>query len=150
MATVERQIVEAVVAALKAAQIDGVEQRVFEDRGFTVATGELPAIDVMAEDVELDVLDLADQQMAQRLRVDVAVMACESIGASPSKIADPIVAVVHRTLMRDAAIAALVRTIEPGPVRRQRQESGDGGVLRRVQSYTVDFVTAVDDLEATP
>lgn len=150
MATVERLIVEAFLDALKGAQIDAVEQRVFEDRGFTVATGELPAIDVMAEDVEPEVLDLGDLQMAHRMRVDVAVMACESLGASPSKIADPIVAVVHRTLMRDAALAALVRAIEPGSVRRQRQESGEGVVLRRVQSYTVDFVTAVDDLEATP
>lgn len=150
MATRERLIVEAILEALRQAQIDGVEQRVFEDRGFTVATGELPAIDVMAEDVEPEVLDLVDEQMAHRMRVDVAVMACESLGASPSKIADPIVAAVHRVVMRDTAIAALVRAIEPGSVRRQRQESGDGVVLRRVQSYTVDFVTAVDDLEATP
>lgn len=150
MATVERRIVETILTALRAASIDQVEQRVYEERGFTVAADELPAIDVMAEDVDPEVLDLADLQMAQRMRVDVAVMVAESLGASPSKIADPIVAVVHRTIMRDAALAALVRAIEPGSVRRQRQASGDGVVLRRVQSYNVDFVTAVDDLEATP
>lgn len=150
MATVERRIVETILRELRAAGIDGVLERIYEDRGMTIAAADLPAIDLMVLDDELDVLDLGDLQMSHRVSVDVAVLAREYAGASPSAQVDPILADVHRVVMRSAALAALVRTVVPGPVRSQRSPTGDGTLLRKSITYTVDFVTAVDDLEATP
>jgi hypothetical protein len=150
MATLERRIVEAILRELRLAGIEGVVDRVYEDRGMTIAATDLPAIDVMALDDELDVLDIGDLQMMHRASVDVAVLAREQAGESPSAQADPILADVHRAVMRSTALAALVRAIVPGPVRSQRSSTGDGTLLRKSITYTVDFVTAVDDLEAAP
>lgn len=150
MATVERRIVEAILRELRLAGIEGVVDRVYEDRGMTIAAADLPAIDVMALDDELDVLDIGDLQMLHRASVDVAVLAREHAGESPSAQADPILAAVHRAVMRSTTLAALVRAIVPGPVRSQRSATGDGTLLRKSITYTVDFVTEVDDLEATP
>lgn len=150
MATRERMIVEALMRALRLAQVEDVADRVFEDRGFSIAATELPALDVMVMDDDQEVLDLDEQQLEHQLRIEVAAVVCERFGQSPSSIADPIAAAAHRTVRTDAALAALVRAITPGPVRVTRQTTGDGVVLRRAMTYTFDHVTLVDDLEAAP
>lgn len=150
MATRERVIVVALMRALRLAQVEDVADRVYEDRGLSIPTTDLPAIDVMVMNDDQDVLDLGDGQLGHQLRIEVAAMACERFGQSPSAIADPIAAAAHRTVMTDPALALLVRAITPGPVRVTRQQTGDGVVLRRAMTYTVDHVTAVDDLEAAP
>lgn len=150
MATRERLIVDALMRALRLAQIEGVADRVFEDRGFTLAATELPAVDVMVVEDDPTVMDLEELQLEHQVRIEVAAMACGRYGESPSAISDPIAAAVHRVVMSDAALAALVRAITPGRVTYTRQQTGDGVVLRRGLTYTIDHVTAVDDLEAAP
>ena len=150
MATRERLIVEAILQALREAQIAGVEDRVSEDRGFAIAAVDLPAIDITTGADRLQVLDAGDYQLGHELVVEIGVLAREEIGVSPSKRADPIVAAAHRAVMQSTELDGLVRAITPEGVRSDRQPSGDGVVLRRTLTYIVDHVTAVDDLEAAP
>jgi hypothetical protein len=150
MATRDRLIVEAVLAALREAQIAAVEDRVYEDRGFAVAAQDMPAIDVMVDDISDELRDFHDEQLAHRMRVQVAVMARERLGESPSSIAAPIAAAAHRAVFGSAELAAVAAAVEPAGTTMQRQATGDGVVLRRSQTYLIDFATLFDDLEAAP
>lgn len=148
MATLERQIVEALVAVLE--DCGAVADRVYEERGFTIPAGELPAVDVMVEGDDTNPEDLVDDVLGHALRVEVAVLQLEALGESAHRVADPIVAEVHRAVMRATTFPAAVRAITPGATRIARQTTGDGVVMRRAMTFVFDFETAVDDLEASP
>jgi hypothetical protein len=147
--TRERMIIDALLAALRTPGISGVIA-VYEERGWAVPVDGLPAIDVAATTSEAEVLDVFDAQLAHTLRVDVAVVARETSTLGPSAAADAIVAEAHRRIRQNSALAALVRSVTPRGTRWERQESGDGRLLRRVTEYEFDHVTAVDDLEIAP
>ena len=147
--TRERMIIDALLAALRTPAITGVIA-VYEERGWAVPVDGLPAIDVAATTSEAEVLDVFDAQLVHTLRVDVAIVARETSTLGPSAAADAIVAEAHRRIRQNSALAALVRSVTPRGTRWERQESGDGRLLRRVTEYEFDYVTAVDDLEIAP
>lgn len=147
--TRERMIIDALLAALRTPAITGVIA-VYEERGWAVPVEGLPAIDVAATTSEAEVLDVFDAQLAHTLRVDVAIVARETSTLGPSAAADAIVAEAHRRIRQNSALAALVRSVTPRGTRWERQESGDGRLLRRVTEYEFDHVTTVDDLEIAP
>lgn len=150
MTTRGRQIVEALVATLTEAQIEGVADRVFEERGFSIPASQLPAIDVASIDGDPTVQDLGEFQLKHELRVDISVVVLQGTEDPPSKVADPIVAAMHAAVMTAAALVGLVDAITPGPYRWTRQEGGDGTVLRRSSFYTFEHTTTVLDLESAP
>lgn len=150
MATRERLIVDALIDALIDAQVEGVDDRVYEDRGFSVAATDLPAIDVRIERDEVDVLDFAENQLGHTLTVEVGVLARDEVGRSAMSAMDPIIAGAHAAIMQSAALRALVRAVSPGSTFVQRQDGGDGVVARRTMTFVIDHVTAVDDLEVAP
>jgi hypothetical protein len=150
VATRERQIVLAVLQALRSANIASVGANVFDERGFAIEVERLPAVDVLAGDSSQDVMGIGGAQLWTRFALDVAVVARETASTAASGVADPIVAAVHQVLMRSTAVRVLVRDLRPQSHRVLRQESGDGVVVRRTLSYLVEHVTFVDDLEVAP
>lgn len=147
---IEDVVVDALMDALRDAQIDGVADRVYERRGLSVAAAELPIIDVSRADGELEVLDLEDVQMAHRLLVTVSAVVRETPDGAPDREASRIGSAAHAAIFASSGLAAAVRAITPGSYRYESAQTGDGVVLRRSMTYTFDFVTAVDNLEATP
>jgi hypothetical protein len=148
--TRERLIVEAVLQALRDANIAGVGANVFDERGFSIGAEQLPAVDVAAGDSSFEVMGIGGQQLWTRFALDVAVVVRETAGSSASLAGDPIIAAAHQVVMRSPDVRLLVRDLRPQSHRLLRQESGDGLVLRRVLSFLVEFVTYVDDLETAP
>lgn len=147
--TRERLIIEALLAALRTPSISGVVE-VHEERGWSIPPDLLPAVDVAATTSDPDVQDLREGQLAHTLRIDVAIVARETSSLGPSAAADPIAAEVHRRILGSATLAALVRSGTPRGTRWERQDTGEGRMLRRVTEYEFDHVTAVDDLEVAP
>jgi hypothetical protein len=150
MATRERLIVDAMIDALMDAQVDGVDDRVYEDRGFAIAAADLPAIDVRIERDEVEVLDFAENQLGHILTVEIGVLARDEVGRSAMAVMDPIIAQSHAAIMQSETLRALVRSVSPGSTFVQRQDGGDGVVARRTMTFVIDHVTSVDDLEAAP
>jgi hypothetical protein len=150
MAAREDLIVDAVMEALRRANIDGVLDRVYERRGMSISVHDLPAVDVTRQSGTLEVLDLYEGGMAHELRLSIDVVVAEPIGAAPDRQASALAAQVHRALMTDETIAGLVRAVTPGPFSYLSQQTGDGVILRRAAEFTFDHVTAVDDLESAP
>ncbi len=147
MATIERRIVEALLDALRDSQ--ATLDRVYEERGFLIPASDLPAIDVGVVGDDPEVEDVADDSLGHRLAIEVAVLAVESRGSSPSKMADPVLSVAFRAVMR-AELGDDVRAVTPGPTRITRQETSDGVVMRRAMTFFVDYVSAADDLDSAP
>ena len=150
MATRERVILDAVVAALRNARITTVDDRVYEERGLSLPASMLPALDVMPVDGTPDVMSISDSTMLHELRIEVAVLVADQLEVPPSKVADPIVAEAHAAVMADSALSALVLDITPSTYRWTRQPTGDGVVLRRGAEYVIRHATKVGDLESLP
>lgn len=149
MTTRAQAIVEAVHAAVTAAAISGV-QGVHLDRGDSLGTDALPAVDVTAGDSTVQSRDFYEQQAAHVLTVRVAAIVCETTTLRPSQVADPIVAAAHRAVMGSSTVAALSQSVTLTGISRRLQTTGEGTALRVELQYDIEHVTQVSDLELEP
>ena len=148
MATRERMIVESVVAALKAAAIPGVPaSRVYEERGFALEPQDLPAVDVMSGDSVAEEQGLRSPVTLHTFRFSVEVLVDSTATDAASKVADPIVAAVHRTILASSSVRALIRWITFEATRVERQPSGAGVLCRKSLVFAVSYTASTADLE---
>jgi hypothetical protein len=145
MATRHGQIVARVVELLRDAQIAGVEDRVYRDRGLTLdAATLLPIVDVQLE--RNDPQEVAERVTRHDLRVRVAVYARELIGQPPSEVADGVAEQVHRVLMTDRTLGGRCARLYLERESWQYRPSGDGVVVVLGQTYVAVHATRSNDL----
>lgn len=142
------RILSTAVEALREAWI--VEDRVFEMRGHAINADVLPAIDVALVSGESEALTIHANGLVHRLTLQVDVCVQETANeTSAARVADPVMTGAHRTLMTDAALAALCADISLVD-REWIDERTAGGFLRLRMTYAIEHYTARADLTAEP
>ena len=149
MATRERLIIDAVLAALRnAPNIPGVpSSRVHEERGFAFEARELPALDVEPGSSAAREQGIRSAVTLHTLEITVHVLAMSSAADSPGRVADPIVAAVYRTMLADDGLRQLIRWITYVSSRIERESTGSGVLARRSMLFAIDYTAATADME---
>jgi hypothetical protein len=148
MATRERLIVEAVIAALRDASIPGIgADRVYDERNVALDDDALPAIDVESGDGVAEEQGIRSPVTLHTFDVHVSIVAVATPSAAAMKVADPIVGAVHRVVMGAESVRVLVRRVRLQASRVDRASTGSGALVRKRLTYVVDYTASTADLE---
>jgi hypothetical protein len=136
--TLRESIIRAIIAAL--AGTDQVGSRIYRSRTQALQRGEAPALIVepLNDNPNNDVLPKLDWT----LQVQVAVF---TRGTPADELADPIVESVHRKIISDPSLNALINGVRPGPTSFMMVDADqDAGVTSLI--YEVRYRTSFADL----
>jgi hypothetical protein len=125
-----------------------VEDRVYECRGESISEDRLPAIDVTLYETTPTEIGRSVVPGATRhdldVRVDVYVRS-DGLNGSALELADPIVDMVHRTLLADRTLGGRCALVSPGQ-RRWNKAVTNGVQLQVEQCFRVIHATRTGDL----
>jgi hypothetical protein len=133
---------ETILAAVRTALTNttGVGARIYRSRVEPISRAESPAIVVepLTETADSSVVPKLDWQLTIRVAIIVR-------GSVPDQLADPIVEDVHRKLLSDTALLALVVEIVPTRISFDSMEADQpAGVV--MMDYSIRYRTQAADL----
>lgn len=127
-----------------------VDDRVFECRGDSLASGALPAIDVMPQSAASSEIGATGSRLGylgavrHELQVTVTIYVREGVDTPPTQVADPVVAAAHAAVMADMTLGGLAARVQLTQ-RRWNPAVADGTFLSVELIYTVVHATKTDD-----